>query len=189
MIYTISEEEKPISSCTLELESIFNFDSNSDNNDDKNNNSSFAQNSNKNSNNLNSNSNPKTFIILSDLTKEQKLKWFSDNNEGIMPECVHNINVGFDLRYPGKDAIKLEPYLCTYIDLKIALEIPATTIVQLTFRSSLVKKEINIKGGIIDTEYMGNIIAILQNDSEKAYIIELNKKIAQAIFLPLVKIA
>ncbi|KAG9287166.1 hypothetical protein G9A89_003014 [Geosiphon pyriformis] len=30
---------------------------------------------------------------------------------------------------------------------------------------------------------------MLQNNSEKAYIIELNKKIAQAIFLPLVKIA
>ncbi|KAG9302400.1 hypothetical protein G9A89_011450 [Geosiphon pyriformis] len=30
---------------------------------------------------------------------------------------------------------------------------------------------------------------MLQNDSEKAYIIELNKKIAQAIFLPLVKLA
>ncbi|KAG9306336.1 hypothetical protein G9A89_018219 [Geosiphon pyriformis] len=30
---------------------------------------------------------------------------------------------------------------------------------------------------------------MLQNDSEKTYIIELNEKIAQAIFLPLVKIA
>ncbi|KAG9294866.1 hypothetical protein G9A89_003206 [Geosiphon pyriformis] len=30
---------------------------------------------------------------------------------------------------------------------------------------------------------------MLQNNSEKAYIIEPNKKIAQAIFLPLVKIA
>ncbi|KAG9293366.1 hypothetical protein G9A89_007612, partial [Geosiphon pyriformis] len=30
---------------------------------------------------------------------------------------------------------------------------------------------------------------MLQNDSEKAYVIEPNEKIAQAIFLPLVKIA
>ncbi|KAG9291580.1 hypothetical protein G9A89_021999 [Geosiphon pyriformis] len=41
MIYMISEEEEPISSCTLESESIFNPDSNSNNNDDKNNGSSF----------------------------------------------------------------------------------------------------------------------------------------------------
>ncbi|KAG9287822.1 hypothetical protein G9A89_017417 [Geosiphon pyriformis] len=37
--------------------------------------------------------------------------------------------------------------------------------------------------------YIGNIIAMLQNDSEKAYVIELNEKIAQAIFLHLVRIA
>ncbi|KAG9300328.1 hypothetical protein G9A89_011401 [Geosiphon pyriformis] len=43
--------------------------------------------------------------------------------------------------------------------------------------------------GIINAEYVENIITMLQNDSEKAYIIEPNKKIAQAIFLPLVKIA
>ncbi|KAG9305813.1 hypothetical protein G9A89_001102 [Geosiphon pyriformis] len=106
-----------------------------------------------------------------------------------MPECVHNTDAKFDMRYSGKDAIKLEPYLCTCIDLKIALEIPATTIVQLASRNSLAKKEINIRGGIINAEYVGNIIAMLQNDSEKAYIIEPNERIAQAIFLSLVKIA
>ncbi|KAG9295853.1 hypothetical protein G9A89_006592 [Geosiphon pyriformis] len=106
-----------------------------------------------------------------------------------MSECTHNTDAEFDLRYLGKEAIKLEPNLRTCIDLKIALEILATTIVQLAFRSSLAKKKINIRGGIINVGYVRNIIAMLQNDSEKAYIIEPNEKIAQAIFLPLVKIA
>ncbi|KAG9289710.1 hypothetical protein G9A89_014445 [Geosiphon pyriformis] len=106
-----------------------------------------------------------------------------------MPECAHNTDAGFDLRYPGNDAIKLEPHSRTCIDLKVALEIPATTMVQLAFRSSLAKRGINIRGGIIDMGYVGNIIAMLQNDSEKAYIIEPNKKIAQAIFLSLVRVA
>ncbi|KAG9286045.1 hypothetical protein G9A89_022722 [Geosiphon pyriformis] len=106
-----------------------------------------------------------------------------------MPEHVHNTNTGFDLRYPEKDAIKLEPHLCTCINLKIALEILATTMIQLVFRNSLVKKEINIRKGIIDAGYVGNIIAMLQNNSEKAYVIEPNERIAQAIFLPLMKIA
>ncbi|KAG9305988.1 hypothetical protein G9A89_009312 [Geosiphon pyriformis] len=74
MIYTIPEEEEPISSCTSELESNFNPDSNSDNNDNKNNSFSSALNSNKNYDNSNSNSNLETFIALSDLIKEQKLK-------------------------------------------------------------------------------------------------------------------
>ncbi|KAG9284378.1 hypothetical protein G9A89_023635 [Geosiphon pyriformis] len=65
----------------------------------------------------------------------------------------------------------------------------STTIIQLTSRSSLAKKGINIKGGIIDTEYIENIIAMLQNNSEKTYIIDPNEKTAQAIFLSLVKVA
>ncbi|KAG9287427.1 hypothetical protein G9A89_023799 [Geosiphon pyriformis] len=161
MIYMISEEHKPISNCILKSELQFNSSSNSNNNNNKNNNSSF----------------------------EQKLKWFSNNNKGIMPEHAHNTNIEFDLRYSKKDAIKLEPHSHTYIDLKIALEILATTMVQLTFRNSLAKKEINIREGIIDAGYVGNIIAMLQNDLKKTYIIEPNKKIAQTIFLFLVKIA
>ncbi|KAG9287542.1 hypothetical protein G9A89_019603 [Geosiphon pyriformis] len=106
-----------------------------------------------------------------------------------MPECTHDTDTKFDLRYLGTEAIKLEPHTCTCINLKIALEILATTIIQLVSRSSLAKRGINIRGGIIDMGYIGNIITMLQNDSNKAYIIEPNEKIAQAIFLLLVKIA
>ncbi|KAG9303354.1 hypothetical protein G9A89_013680 [Geosiphon pyriformis] len=174
MIYTIPEKKEPISSCTLELGSTFNPNSNSDNDNNKNN---------------DFDSNSETYIALSDLSKEQKLRWFSNNNKGIMPECVHDTYAEFDLRYPRKKTIKLELHLHICIDLKVVLEILATTMVQLTSRSSLVKKRINIREGIIDVRYVENIIAILQNDSEKAYIIEPNKKIAQAIFLPLIKVA
>ncbi|KAG9287778.1 hypothetical protein G9A89_017373 [Geosiphon pyriformis] len=176
MIYMISEKEEPISNCALESESTFNPDSNFDNDDDKNNGSSSTQYGNKNNNDLDSNSNPKAYITLPDLTKEQELKWFSENNKGIMSKYVHNIDTGFDLRYSGKDPIKLEPHLCTCIDLKIALEILATIMVQLASRSSLTKKGIREK--IIDAEYIRNIIAMLQNDSEKAYTIDPNEKIA-----------
>ncbi|KAG9298627.1 hypothetical protein G9A89_012695 [Geosiphon pyriformis] len=180
MIYTIPEEEEPINNCTSELELSSNSNSNSNNNNNKNNGSSSVQNGYDNDSNSdsNSNSNYKQYIALSDLTKEQELKWFSNNDEDIMPECVHNTDAGFDLRYPEKDAIKLEPYSCTCIDLKIALEIPATIMVQLAFRNNLVKKEINIRGGIIDAGYIRNIIAMLQNNSEKAYIIKPNERIA-----------
>ncbi|KAG9301031.1 hypothetical protein G9A89_015767 [Geosiphon pyriformis] len=106
-----------------------------------------------------------------------------------MPKCMHDTDTGFDLRYPEKVVIKLKPHLCICIDLKIALKIPAMTIVQLASKSDLAKKGINIRKEIIDEGYIKNIIAMLQNDSEKAYIIDPNKKIAQAIFLPLVKIA
>ncbi|KAG9283971.1 hypothetical protein G9A89_005478 [Geosiphon pyriformis] len=192
MIYTISEKEEPISNCASESESPFNYDSNS-NNDNNNNSSSFIQNSNNNNNDSNSdpnsNTNYKQYIALPNLSKKQELKWYSNNEEGIMPERMHDTDAGFDLRYPGKEAIKLKPHSCTCINLKIVLEILATTMVQLASRSSLAKRGINIKGGIIDAGYVRNIITMLQNDSEKTYIIEPNEKIAQAIFLSLVRIA
>ncbi|KAG9288339.1 hypothetical protein G9A89_021370 [Geosiphon pyriformis] len=193
MIYIIPEEKEPISSCASESELIFNPNSNSHKNDNENTSSSFIQNGINNNNNsnsdLNSDLNYEQYIVLPDLTKEQELKWFNNNNEGIMPKCVHDTDVRFDLRYSGKEAIKLEPYSHICIDLKIALEILATTMIQLAFRSNLAKRGINIRGGIIDTGYIENIIAMLQNNSEKTYIIEPNKKIAQTIFLPLVRVA
>ncbi|KAG9286071.1 hypothetical protein G9A89_022748 [Geosiphon pyriformis] len=57
--------------------------------------------------------------------------------------------------------------------------------VQVAFRSSLAKKGINIKRGIINASYTRNIIVMLQNNSDRSYKIELQEKIAQAIFLPL----
>ncbi|KAG9285378.1 hypothetical protein G9A89_010853 [Geosiphon pyriformis] len=73
MIYTISEKE-PISSCALELESVFNSDSNFDNDNNKNTSFSSTQYGNKNINDSDSDLNPEIYIMLSDLSKKQKLK-------------------------------------------------------------------------------------------------------------------
>ncbi|KAG9298872.1 hypothetical protein G9A89_015893 [Geosiphon pyriformis] len=67
----------------------------------------------------------------------------------------------------------------TDADLKIVVEILISTMVQ---------KKIDIKRGIIDAGYMGNIIMMLQNNLNRPYKIESQEKIAQAIFLPLIKI-
>ncbi|KAG9287882.1 hypothetical protein G9A89_017477 [Geosiphon pyriformis] len=192
MIYTIFKEEEPISSCTSESELLINYDPDSDNNDENTGSSSVQNgNDNKGDSNLDSNSNLnyEQYIALPDLSKEQELKWYNDNGEDIMPEHVHDTDAGLDLKYPGKEAIKLEPHSRICIDLKVTLEILTTTMVQLASRSSLAKRGINIRGGIIDVGYVENIIAILQNNSEKVYIIEPNEKIAQTIFLPLVRVA
>ncbi|KAG9292873.1 hypothetical protein G9A89_016235 [Geosiphon pyriformis] len=135
--------------CALESESVPNPNSDSNNDNNKNNSFSSIQNGNNNDNNSNSDSNSDSnyeqYIVLPNLTKKQELKWFSDNNEDIMPEHAHNINTGFDLKYLKKDPIKLEPHLCTCIDLKIALEIPATIMVQLASRNSLAKKKLALE--------------------------------------------
>ncbi|KAG9299560.1 hypothetical protein G9A89_020731 [Geosiphon pyriformis] len=78
IIYTIPEEEEPISSCTSESELSFDPNSNSDNDDNENTGSSSIQYDNNDNNNSNSDSNfdlkYEQYITIPDLTKEQELK-------------------------------------------------------------------------------------------------------------------
>ncbi|KAG9305735.1 hypothetical protein G9A89_005133 [Geosiphon pyriformis] len=117
-----------------------------------------------------------------------QLKYFNNNEQGIKPEKAHKINAGYDLRYPDKDTLILKPKSLTKINLKIALEIPPGAMVQIASWSSLASKKINVKRGIIDAGYTGDITIILQNETDKPFKIKHAEKIAQAIYLLLINI-
>ncbi|KAG9298034.1 hypothetical protein G9A89_018862 [Geosiphon pyriformis] len=117
-----------------------------------------------------------------------QLKYFNNNRQGIKPEKAHKINAGYDLRYPDKDTLVLKPKSLTKINLKIAFEIPPGAMVQITSWSFLASKGINVRGGIIDAGYTGDITVMLQNETDKPFKIEHVEKIAQAIYLLLINI-
>ncbi|KAG9292453.1 hypothetical protein G9A89_015323 [Geosiphon pyriformis] len=126
------------------------------------------------------------------LTENQfaiQLKYFDNNGKRIKPEKGHEIDTGYDLRYPNKDTLVLQPKFLTKINLKIALKIPSRAMVQIAFRSSLASKEINIKGKVINAGYTGDITIMLQNETDKPFKIEHAEKIAQAIYLLLINIS
>ncbi|KAG9301828.1 hypothetical protein G9A89_004507 [Geosiphon pyriformis] len=126
------------------------------------------------------------------LTKNQpaiQLKYFDNNGQGIKPKKTHEIDAGYNLRYPGKDTLVFQPKSLTKINLKITLEIPLEAIVQIASRLLLASKEINIRGGVIDAGYTGDITIILQNKTDKPFRIKHAEKIAQAIYLPLINIS
>ncbi|KAG9303336.1 hypothetical protein G9A89_013662 [Geosiphon pyriformis] len=118
-----------------------------------------------------------------------QLKYFNNNRQGIKPEKAHEIDAGYNLRYPDKDTLILKPKSLTKINLKIALEIPPEAMVQIGSWSSLASKEINVREGIIDARYTGDITVILQNKTDKLFKIEHAEKIAQVIYLPLINIS
>ncbi|KAG9297613.1 hypothetical protein G9A89_011128 [Geosiphon pyriformis] len=130
-----------------------------------------------------------TPIYLIENQSALQLKYFNNNEQGIKPEKAHEIDAGYDLRYPGKDTLVLKPKSLTKINLKIALEIPPGAMVQIASRSSLASKEINVRGEIINTRYTGDITVMLQNETDKPFKIEHAEKIAQAICLPLINIS
>ncbi|KAG9284167.1 hypothetical protein G9A89_022941 [Geosiphon pyriformis] len=117
-----------------------------------------------------------------------QLKYFNNNGQEIKPEKAHKIDAGYDLRYPDKDTLVLKPKSLTKINLKIALEIPPGAMVQIASQSSLASKGINVKEGIINAGYTGNITVMLQNKTNKPFKIEHAEKIAQAIYLLLINI-
>ncbi|KAG9289873.1 hypothetical protein G9A89_015453 [Geosiphon pyriformis] len=117
-----------------------------------------------------------------------QLKYFNNNGQGIKPEKAYEINAGYDLRYLDKDTLILKPKFLTKINLKIVLEILLGAMVQITSQFSLANKGINVRGGIINAGYTGDITVILQNKTDKLFKIEHAEKIAQAIYLLLINI-
>ncbi|KAG9286217.1 hypothetical protein G9A89_014203 [Geosiphon pyriformis] len=133
----------------------------------------------------------KSITIPIYLTENQliiQLKYFDNNGKRIKPEKAHEIDAGYNLRYPGKDTLVFQPKFLTKINLRIVLEILPEAIVQIAFQLLLASKGINIKEEVIDAEYIRNIIIMLQNETNKPFRIEHAEKIAQAIYLPLINI-
>ncbi|KAG9300079.1 hypothetical protein G9A89_018356 [Geosiphon pyriformis] len=104
---------------------------------------------------------PITSIYLFENQPSLQLKYFNNHGQGIRPKKAHEINAEYDLRYPGKDTLVLQPKSLTKINLKIALEILSGAMVQIASRSSLASKKINVRGGVIDAGYTGDITIML----------------------------
>ncbi|KAG9294432.1 hypothetical protein G9A89_001937 [Geosiphon pyriformis] len=118
-----------------------------------------------------------------------QLKYFDNNRQKIKPEKAHEIDAEYDLRYSGKNTLVLQPKFLTKINLRIVLEIPPGTIVQIASQSSLASKKINVREEVINAGYTGDITIMLQNETDKLFKIEHAKKIAQAIYLLLINIS
>ncbi|KAG9306355.1 hypothetical protein G9A89_018238 [Geosiphon pyriformis] len=132
---------------------------------------------------------PTTPIYLLEKQPPLQPKYFNNHSQEIRPKKAHEIDAGYDLRYPGKDTLILQPKFLTKINLKIAFEIPPRAIIQIASRSSLASKGINIRGEVIDAGYTRDITIMLQNKTDKPFKIKHAEKIAQAIYLPLINIS
>ncbi|KAG9288242.1 hypothetical protein G9A89_021273 [Geosiphon pyriformis] len=128
--------------------------------------------------------------ILAYTNLDQKISiWYYNNGHlGIVFKRAYPTDARFNLRYPEDQSITLPLKSITKIGLKIVVEILPGIMVQIALRLSLAKKGISIQGGVINSDYTRNLMVLLQNNSKKSYTIESKEKIAQAIFLPLIKV-
>ncbi len=122
----------------------------------------------------------------------KKIKILKIYKDAIIPKYLTKGSCGLDIRAYLKKKIILYPYKNKLITTGIKIYIEKKNITGLIFpRSGLSYKKKIILGntiGIIDSDYQGELKIILYNQSNKPFKIKNKDRIAQIIFIPILKI-
>ena len=99
---------------------------------------------------------------------------------GIAPKRVYEGAAAYDLYTP--DSIDLDVGL-TSIPIKVKIQLPTKHMGWIACRSSFACTGVSVEGGIIDTDYTGELIVLLRNHSGQVLRIPKARAIAQLIVL------
>lgn len=109
------------------------------------------------------------------------------NDRATIPTKGTMSSAGYDLYSNAEDKIEIKPYETKFISTGISIEIPDGYYGGIYARSGLACKH-GLRPancvGVIDSDYRGEIIVALHNDSNETKIIEPNERIAQIIITP-----
>ncbi len=98
-------------------------------------------------------------------------------------------SAGYDLHADIQNDITINPHETVKIPAGIAIALENSTTVALVYaRSGLSTKHgITLANcvGVIDSDYRGEIIVALTNQSDKPYTIQINERIAQMVITPI----
>lgn len=113
-------------------------------------------------------------------------------NEFPLPHYATAASAGLDLRACLNETLTIEPHTTHLLSTGISLYIgdPRMTAIILP-RSGLGHKHGIVLGnlvGLIDADYQGPLMVSCWNRSEQAYTIEPGERIAQLVFLPIIRV-
>jgi dUTP pyrophosphatase len=100
-----------------------------------------------------------------------------------LPERATPGSAGFDMRYCGDESIVIEPGQVAAISLGCAVEMPLELELQIRPRSGLaLKNKISILNspGCVDSDYRGEVKAIVINHGEMPFTVSPGDRICQA---------
>ena len=100
--------------------------------------------------------------------------------EAKLPKRATQGSAGFDVRSSHK--VALPPHSTTKVNTSLSMEIQSGMYLRIASRSSLALKRTNVGAGVIDNDYRGEVVVLLQNSADKEYIIPFQSRIAQFIF-------
>ncbi len=102
--------------------------------------------------------------------------------EAVMPVRSINGDAGLDLCVCKKTI--LQPDILTIAHIGIKIEFPIGYAAIIKEKSGLALKGIEIKAGVIDHEYRGEVLVLAKNKSTSPIILETGNKIAQMLIMP-----
>ena len=115
--------------------------------------------------------------------KKPVLKFLRLNKDAKIPSYAHLGDAAFDIYSIEKLTLGKGKFIP--VKTGIASEIPENYFVSFRGKSGLAAKfGINVLGGVIDSNYRGEWMAILANHGSKSYKIEKGEKIAQGLLQP-----
>ena len=112
-----------------------------------------------------------------------KIKRLTDT--AIIPIYSTEGSAGLDLY--ADETVVLEPVSLNKIKTGVAVQIPDGYVGIIKSRSSLSAQGLNVTGGVIDSDYRGEIIVLMENMTTTSYGVMKGNRVAQLILLPYLK--
>lgn len=105
---------------------------------------------------------------------------FCVGENGSKPQKGTKFSAGYDIA--SAIDFTLQPNSVAKISTDLRVVMHPQLCCKLMTRSSLALKDIIVLGGLIDSDYRGEIFVILKNDSKQPFLINKRQKIAQMVF-------
>lgn len=112
------------------------------------------------------------------------------NEEAILPKYATEYSAGADLSACIEKEIKVKPFSQVTINTGLAIEIPDGFVGLIFPRSGLSTKKglaLANKVGVIDSDYRGEWLIVLYNQSNQEQVIKPQERIAQFVIVPYYK--
>ena len=118
---------------------------------------------------------------------QTKVKIHLLNEKAKIPVCGSKYSAGYDLHSICDEKITIGPHETVKMKTGIALEIPEGYFGAIFARSGIATKRglrpANCTG-VIDSDYRGELIVALHNDTDQIQLIEPGERIAQLVIMP-----
>lgn len=110
----------------------------------------------------------------------RNIEYVKNHPDACIPTLATQGSVGYDL-YSIEEAA-IGPFETKVFDTGLVLLLSHDMYAEIKSRSSLSARGINVQGGVVDSDYRGNIKVILLNTSNIRYVIKPGMRIAQMVF-------